>query len=306
MEKDNRKIICLCGPTAVGKTAVALELAQELPVALINADSRQLYIELHIGTAKPTQDELKGIPCHLIDCASIEKPWSVGTFIKEARVCIDRIFQQGKIPLIVGGTGMYVSALTKGLATIPAIAESVRTTLKEELDQKGLAFLYQDLQACDPLSATHLNENDRQRILRALEVFRQTGKSIRDFWQQDETQQAYKNLTIVLNKDRDVIYEQINTRVAEMIKKGLRAEALDLWKRFPQNELLAKTIGYSEWQKYGFEKESLVVQKIQQNTRNFAKRQLTWFRKDKDVTWLSLDKGENTINFVRNKLLLKC
>jgi tRNA dimethylallyltransferase len=305
MNKKDKKIICLCGPTAVGKTAVALELVQEFPVEMINADSRQFYKELHIGTAKPTQEELQDVPCHLIDCASIEDPWSVGTFVKEANLCIERVFQHGKIPLIVGGTGMYVQALTKGLATIPAISESVRTTLKEELNQKGLPFLYQSLQTCDPLSASHLNENDKQRILRALEVFRQTGKSIRDFWQQDEGRHAYDNLTIVLNKDREVVYEKINARVNDMIKKGLRQEAFDLWQRFPHNELLSKTIGYSEWQQYGFDEEPLVIQKIQQNTRNFAKRQLTWFRKDKEVTWFSLDKGECLVDFMRNKLSLK-
>lgn len=288
MKKTNPKLICIVGPTAVGKSALALNLAQKFGGEIINADSRQIYRELNIGTAKPKPDELSLVPHHLINCASITESWSVATFIRAAEKCIAEIQSRDAVPILVGGTGMYVKKLLFGLDEVPAVEESVRQILKSDLAEKGLEHLFDELKIVDSESAVRLSPNDTQRIMRALEVYRQTGKVLSSFWQSENVSSPYDYLKIGIQAERQELYSRIDARVVTMIKEGLKNEVVELVKQFENNDVLTKTIGYAEWLKLGFDDETKVVEEIQRNSRRFAKRQLTWFGNEKDVEWFEM------------------
>jgi tRNA dimethylallyltransferase len=279
------KLICIIGPTASGKTAAAIDLASKTNGEIVNADSRQFYQEMNIGTAKPSKDELAEIPHHLINVASIQEAWSAAKFVDHAKMAIADIASRGKQPILVGGTGLYVKSLLFGLDEIPQVEAAIRDQIKEDLVKLGLPALYQELQKVDVVSAQRLSENDSQRIMRALEVYRQTGNPIHSYWKQQKTP-TMPYLKIGFEVDRDVLYARINKRVIAMLDLGLQNEAQELFKNYPDNEVLLKTIGYAEWAKFGFDQVSKVCDHIQKNTRHFAKRQLTWFRNEDDVQWL--------------------
>lgn len=280
-------IVCIVGPTASGKTTLAIELAQKFNGEIVNADSRQIYRELNIGTAKPSKEEQQEVPHHLVDCASIVEPWSAGWYAREAGVVIAEIQKRKKLPVIVGGTGLYIKALLFGLDEVEAISDPVRSQLRQELETKGIASLYAELQRVDPVSADRLKPRDTQRILRALEVFRQTGRGINEFWKAETKQPRYSYAKLAVNVERKELYRRIDERVVEMFKEGLKEEAEHLIRKYPDNAVLKKTIGYAEWMEMGFDDERKVMAAIQKNTRNFAKRQLTWFRREKDVEWVT-------------------
>lgn len=279
-----KKLLVIVGPTASGKSKLALHLAKSKNAEIINADSRQFYKEMVIGTAKPTDEEQKKIPHHLLDVTSITKPWSVGDFVKHAQQKIQEIQNRGKVPILVGGTGLYTRSLLFGLAKIPIGDPELRLTFQKKLEEKGLPALYQELRQKDPIAAERLSPTDKQRILRALEVFAQTGQPIHEFWSK-EKKACYDYVKVGLQFERKDLYERINERVLQMILQGLKQEAQDLHQRFPQNPVLNATIGYQEWLQIGFDCEEEVIAKIQKNSRQFAKRQLTWFRHENDITW---------------------
>lgn len=284
------KSIFIVGPTATGKSDLAMQLAKSFDGEIINADSRQFYQELDIGTAKPSQKDLQTLPHHLIDCASIVEPWDVARFEKAANLAIQDCVNRGKLPIIVGGTGLYVRALIWGMDNIPKISEAVRENVRSDFEKLGLEKMYAKLKACDPISAERLEPNDTQRILRALEVFEQTQKPIHEFWQVKK-EPKLNALQIAFDYPRDELYARIDARVLKMIEMGLKKEVYDLNQNFPGNVVLNKTIGYQEWLQNGFEKEDLAVAEIQKNSRRFAKRQLTWFRKDEAVHWVKTRGG---------------
>jgi tRNA dimethylallyltransferase len=279
------KLVCFVGPTASGKSRLALELAQSFNAEIVNADSRQFYRELHIGTAKPEPQELGLIPHHLVNSASLESPWDVGDFIRHARLAIDDIVKRGKRVFVVGGTGLYVRHLLFGLAEIPAIPETLRQDLQLRFKKEGLPSLYQELAKRDPGGAERLKAGDTQRILRALEVVMHTGKPLTDFWPENKAP-LYESLQIAIHKERDALYRDIDARVVTMFERGLKKEAQTLFEAYPDNVILNKTIGYAEWAKLGFENDARVLEDIQKNSRHFAKRQLTWFRREMNVHWL--------------------
>jgi tRNA dimethylallyltransferase len=281
------KLLCILGPTASGKSSLAMQLAHAFNGELINADSRQFYRELEIGTAKPSRKERDEIPHHLIDCASIDAPWSVADFISAAREATREISARQKLPILVGGTGLYIRSFFEGLAKIPAITDEIRNDLRKELKTKGLPSLCDELQKCDPDSFARLKSNDTQRIIRALEVFRQTGKPIHSFWEGQDSLSEFDALKIGVSLTRETLYGRINERVKEMLSRGLKDEAKALWTRHPDNAILQKTIGYAEWAELGFD-DAAVLNAIQQNTRHFAKRQLTWFRKESGIEWVEI------------------
>ena len=303
MKNISEKIVCLVGPTAVGKTSLAIELARLVDGEIVNADSRQIYAELDIGSAKPTLDERDGVIHHLIDCAHLEDPWSVAQFIKAAQSVISDICSRGKVPLLVGGTGLYVKKLLFGLDDIPAVDPAVRAQLAKRLQNEGLPLLYRELESLDPVVSARLSENDTQRILRALEVYYQTGKSISFFWKSDEDQAKYTYLKLGLKLAREILYQNINVRVDQMIAKGLKEEAVALFDKFPKNDVLLKTIGYAEWSRFGFDDQARVIEEIKKNSRQFAKRQMTWFGNEDDVVWFeSGEKNElikNVMSFLK-------
>lgn len=278
-------LLCLVGPTASGKSELALKVARELGGEIINADSRQFYTELNIGTAKPTSEDLKSLTHHLVNCTSITEPWDTGCFVTAAQACIRDIHARSKRAIVVGGTGMYIRHLIYGLADIPDIDQTIRDHLQERLEKFGLSVLYDELQSRDPVSARRIEPHDRQRILRGLEVLEQTGRPIHTFWP-GENKPLFRHLKIGLDWRRSELYEKINTRVAGMLTSGLKTEAEALFTKFAPNTVLSKTIGYAEWEKLGFEDEARVTNEIQKNSRHFAKRQLTWFHHESDVKWI--------------------
>lgn len=292
------RIIVLVGPTASGKTDLSVEMAREFNGEIVNADSRQFYQELHIGTAKPSPEILKNTPHHLVDCASVVDSWTVAKFIEEADKAIQNILARGKVPIIVGGTGLYVRGLLFGIDGIPKINSSLKEKLQNELEQNGLAALYSELQKVDPEYADVLSPNDKQRILRALEVFRQTGKKIRDFW--NEVKKArYDYVKMGVDIEREELYGRINKRIDDMVKQGLKTEVLALHEKLPHNTVLEKTIGYAEWIRHAFKDELVIIDEIKKNSRHFAKRQFTWFRHEDDISWAT---PENILEVLRGKL----
>ena len=281
-----KKILCIVGPTASGKTDFALKLAVEKNGEIINADSRQFYREMFIGTAKPSPEQLNAIPHHLIDVATLAKPWSAGDFVRAAGVAIDDIIQRGKLPIVVGGTGLYVRSLLEGLDPIPETDPAVRAKLQMRLETEGLAVLFEELKTLDPEAHARLKSADTQRILRALEIILQTGQTQSSFWQQEKPASIYDAQIIGLKHPREVLYEKINARTCVMLASGLKSEAQKLWEQFPDNIVLSRTIGYAEWPECDWD-DTLAAELIARNTRHFAKRQMTWFGKHEKIEWIS-------------------
>lgn len=280
------KIICIVGPTATGKSELAVKLALKFNGEIINADSRQFYKEMKIGTAKPDNEMLGRVRHHLINCTSINQPWTVADFVKEAKESIDQIGAEGKLPIVAGGTGMYIKSLLFGLDEIPQVKKEIIKELSDKLEKKGLLYLYHQLKSVDPEAAKRISENDRQRILRALGIYKQTGRQIHHFWKRNNQTSKYDYIKIAASVKREVLYDRINHRVKEMFKTGLKQEFLTLKEKHTNNEVLQKTIGYAEWYDKGDESEECVLEAIQKNTRHFAKRQLTWFKNETDVVWV--------------------
>lgn len=281
-----KQLLVIVGPTASGKSALALALTNELGGEIINADSRQFYRELVIGTAKPSSDELTRVTHHLINCASIDDPWDAGLFVKNARASIEDVRARKKIPIVVGGTGMYLSHLIYGLAEVPKIPKVLREDLQSRLSTEGLTALHNELGHRDPEAARRLKAGDTQRILRHLEVILHTGKPLSTFWP-EKKMPLYDHTMIGLSPERSLLYRHIDERVLNMIKMGLEDEARRLWASHPENPVLKKTIGYAEWDKLKNADQARVISEIQINSRHFAKRQLTWFRREKDVSWIT-------------------
>jgi len=278
------KIVVVLGPTASGKSALALQLAKQFNGEIINSDSRQFYQEMNIGTAKPSEDERQQVPHHLVDCTSVQDPWDVARFVEQASLCVRDITARGRLPILVGGTGLYLRSLLVGMDSIPPIPDFVRAQIAQDTEQMGLSAMYARLQKLDPVGAARLQPKDSQRILRALEVVVHTQKPIHEYWQQKGSS-VFSALQLGLDWPRETLYQRIDERVDTMFADGLKAEVQSLVQRFPDNVVLKKTIGYQEWLQLGFKNDDLVKIEIQKHTRNFAKRQVTWFRKETEIVW---------------------
>lgn len=297
-----QKIVVLLGPTGVGKTALSLALAHRLHSGLINADSRQVYHELSIGTDRPSPERFVGIPHFLFGTVSINQEWNAATFQQHADAAIAELCRAGVLPLVVGGTGLYLRALLHGLFEGPKSDPGIRQALEQRIQLEGLGALYQELTEIDPETPSRLHPHDRIRIIRALEVYQLTGQSI--FKQQQAHGfgiERYDALKIGLTLPRGVLYQRINDRVLQMIESGLEDEVRGLFAQCAEHPLLMNAIGYKEWVPYlkGQTSREQVVARIQQNSRRFAKRQLTWFRREVGVKWFSTDEWDaiaRTIN----------
>lgn len=294
-----KKVVCIVGPTASGKSKLSEFLAENFPAEIINADSRQFYREFEIGTARPSLSASK-IPHHLVGVASLADSWDVGRFVKNAEAAIDDIASRGRLPLIVGGTGMYMKCLLFGLDHIPKITEKTKEDINKKLHAEGVEALYVELLRVDPQCAALLSRNDKQRVGRALGVYRETGQSITTFWSDEEKPARFAYLKIGLNLNRVDLYRRINARVDDMMARGLKEEVLNLHRQFAHSELLQKTIGYQEWIQLGFENDKKVVEHIKKNSRHFAKRQLTWFRHENDVHWYSPEQRQEILTRVKD------
>lgn len=285
------RCIILTGPTAVGKTRLSIRLAKALNGSIISADSMQVYRHMNIGTAKITQEEMQGIPHYLVDCIEPEAGFNVALFQEMANEAIVEIEVKGRLPIIVGGTGFYIQALLKQVDFSESEGESpLREKLLQDANTYGPEYLHHQLAACDPISADVIHPNNIKRVIRALEFFHQTGEPISlHNLRAQEKQSPFIYAYFVLNDARPRLYERIDRRVDQMIADGLEDEVRQLQSRGLTSEYISmKGLGYREWFPY-FEGECTkeeVIEAIKQNTRHFAKRQLTWFRREKDICWI--------------------
>lgn len=300
--QDPPPIILLAGPTAVGKTELALELALHLGAEIVNADSMQVYRYMDIGTAKPTPEQRALVAHHLLDVANPDEPIDAARYAELARPVIETLHARGKIPLIVGGTGLYMKVLTRGICTGAPGDQGLKAQLLHELDERGLAWLHEELVRVDPEAGRRIHPHDRQRILRALEVYRLTGSPLS--LRQSEhrfSQRIYRSIKIFLYRERNVLYEQINRRVRQMIDQGLLEEVRGLLERGYGPELKPmQSLGYKQMAAYlrGAHSGDFAVSEMQRATRQYAKRQLTWFRGDPEFRWFHAESRNEILEWI--------
>ena len=292
--KMNRKTcIIIAGPTAVGKTDFAIELAQHFSTQIISADSRQCYKELNIGVARPSAEELAAVHHYFIASHSIQQNFSAADYESYALKCVDKIFQQNDIAVMVGGTGLYIKAFCEGLDEIPPVEESIRQDILRAYDANGVSWLQASVQKEDPLYFEKGEIHNPQRLMRALEVKRGTGQSIIFFQSRQKKERPFNIMKLGLEIPRPVLYDRINTRVDRMMQDGLLNEVKMLQPYKSLNAL--QTVGYRELfdHQEGLLSLEKAVELIKQNSRHYAKRQLTWFKKDQDITWLNAGDKSN-------------
>lgn len=281
-----QKLIAITGPSASGKTKLAIELAKELDGEIISADSRQIYKELEIGSAKPTVEEREGIPHHLLDIVDLTQEYTVANFCDDAKTAIKNIEERGKTPIIAGGTGLYFRVLLQDF-DLPRVAPNPQ--LRSKLEQKSSDELYKMLTDLDQTSAEKIHPNNKVKIIRALEVCLTLGIPMSKAQGKKENNENI--IWCGLNaKDRDFLYERINKRVDIMMNSGLLEEAEKLFNKYPENKILLSTIGYQEFSPYLQNSANLedCILLLKQKTRRYAKRQISWFNANKDMNWFDI------------------
>lgn len=290
------KVVVICGPTASGKTALSIELAKRINGEIVSADSMQIYKDMDIGTAKPTIDEMKGIKHYLLDFVSPEERYSVAQYKQDAKISIKEIIAKGKTPIIVGGTGLYVDSLIYEIEyTDIKVDENYRKELEKIIEEKGLEELYKKAMEIDEVAMKKISPNDKKRIMRVLEIYKATGKTKTQ--QEKESRKKpveYDYRIFAINWDREILYERINERVDKMIEQGLIDEVKNILKKYDKFPTAMQGLGYKEVVDYinGIYTKEEMIEKIKMETRRYAKRQLTWFRKNKQTIWLD---GKNDL-----------
>lgn len=300
-----RNIVVIAGPTASGKTAVGVEIAKRLNGEIISADSMQIYRFMDIGSAKPTQLEKQGIPHHMIDIIYPDQEFSVALFRNMAKNLIDEIHERGNIPIIVGGTGLYINSLIYPYDFTDSTED---TRYREELtaiaNELGNEFVHNMLKSIDPESSVRIHPNNLRRVVRALEVYKNTGKTISEYQKQSrEREQEYNAAYIGLTMDRQLLYNRINSRVDKMFEAGLINEVKSLKEMgYTKNMISMQGIGYKEIFDYFDNKCTIEETKdiIKQSSRRYAKRQLTWFRRDEKIYWVEVDRFESFDDIIHN------
>lgn len=297
-----KTLIVIVGPTAIGKTALAIDLAKYFRTEIISADSRQFFKEMTIGTAKPSVEELAAARHHFINSHSIQNLFSTGDFETEAIHLMSGLFEKHRLLIMVGGSGLYVDAVCKGLDDLPEIDLAIRERLNEEFASQGIEKIRMQLQALDPEYFDKVDQSNPKRMIRGLEVVLSTGKKLSSFLTSKKKERPFNIIKIGLNTDRSILYDRINKRVDLMMEAGLLDEAKSLLSYRACNAL--NTVGYSELFDYLEHKTDLntAVSMIKQNTRRFAKRQLTWFRRDEATTWFEPTELEQVIQHIENQL----
>ncbi len=288
----NRVAIVLVGPTGAGKTALSVQLGGEIPVEIVSADSRQIYKYLNIGTAKPTDDILSKIPHHFVNMLEPDENYSAGQFGLQARVVIDEIFRRERIPLIVGGSGLYIKALLDGFFEEDVRDKQIRNSLEKRLEQEGSQSLYADLIKLDEAAAAKIHPKNSQRIIRALEVCLAADLKFSDLQKKKVPKLNFKVLKFGINKPRAQLYADINQRVDQMFNDGLLPEVSGVLEKGYKKDLNSlNSVGYKEAIECleGSIDFETCVKLIKQNSRRYAKRQLTWFRADGEIQWFMLD-----------------
>lgn len=294
-------LINIVGPTAIGKTALAIKVAQHFNTEIISADSRQFYKELSIGTAKPTEEELSQAPHHFIGNLSIHDEYNAGKFEKDAIALLDELFKKHSAIVMVGGSGMFTKAVIEGFDELPEKDQQLRDELQVELDNKGIGSLQERLKNLDAKYYEQVDINNPHRLMRAIEVCT-NGEQYSDLRTDNKKQRPFKVITIGLNMDRELLYKRINARVDLMMNSGLLKEVHSVYEHKHLNSL--NTVGYKELFDFIDGKCTLdeATDKIKQNTRRFAKRQLTWFRRDADTKWFEPTDAEAIINYIETNI----
>lgn len=275
----NKTLITLSGPTASGKTALSIRIAKALGAEIFSCDSRQFYKEMSIGTAVPSESELKEVPHHFIQHKSIQSPYSVGQFEKDAMDALTKYFEKQDFAVLVGGSGLYMHAVIEGIDKFPEVPEEIRTSLGERLETNGLEDLQNELQTLDPDHYQKMDTQNPSRVLRALGVSLAAGQPYSSFLGQEKTKRPFSELPLTVDIPRTILYDRINDRVDEMINAGLLQEVESL---YPYRDLNAlQTVGYQEIFDFFDQKIDLdeAIAKIKQHTRHYAKRQMTWIRR---------------------------
>ena len=293
MQKN--KVIVICGPTASGKTALSIELAKKINGEIVSCDSMQIYEDMNIGTAKPTLEEMQEIKHYLIGYVSPEKRYSVADYKKDAKKAIKEIIEKGKNPIVVGGTGLYIDSLIYEIEYQDIkLDEEYRKKLEEEVQEKGLETLYEKAKQIDAKAIEKISPTDKKRILRVLEIYHATGKTKTE--QEIESRKKeveYDYKVFALNWDREKLYERINKRVDIMFEQGLIQEVKNILNKYSKFPTAMQGLGYKEVVDYlnGIYTKEEMIEKIKMETRRYAKRQLTWFRKNKQTIWLNAEDG---------------
>lgn len=289
---SKRNIIVILGPTAVGKTDLALEISKFLDVEILSADSRQLYKYLDIGTAKPSEEMLRKVPHHFINILKPDQDYSAGRFGEEGRKKIEEIFERNKTPLVVGGSGLYIKALLEGFFEGEIRNDRIRKSLQVRLKREGPLTLYRELSAVDPKISQKLHPHNGKQIIRALEVYMSTGERLSDLQKNKLPAPHFNSLKFGLMQERSILYERINQRVEKMFQNGLVGEVTNILEMGYDESLNSlNTVGYAEVIQYlnGNLDYKSCVEKIKQNSRHYAKRQSTWFRADKEIHWFNIE-----------------
>ena len=288
---SSARIPLLAGPTAVGKSSLAVAWAERKSGEVVSCDSRQLYAEMEVGTAKPTDADLKRVRHHFVGEASVSDPWTAGRFARAAETRLTEILARGRRPIVVGGSTLYIQALVDGLADIPPTDPGVRQALNDKLAQVGARVMYEALLRVDPSFAATLDETKSQRILRGLEVYASTGRALSSYFE-EATPPSHQFCVVVLNMDRETLYARIDARVDRMMADGLLAEVHSLMDAgFDPNQNPLRTIGYAELAPclLGERRVPEAVALIKRNSRRYAKRQLTWLRGRDYAHWMDVE-----------------
>ena len=300
---EKHKVIVICGPTASGKTALSIELAKKINGEIVSADSMQIYKDMNIGTAKPTKEEMGEIQHYLLDFVSPEERYSVAQYKQDAKKAIKEIIEKGKTPIIVGGTGLYVDILIYEIEYNDIkLDEEYRKKLEKIVEEQGLEELYKKAVEIDPEAMKKISLNDKKRIMRVLEIYHSTGKTKTE--QEKESRKnpvEYDYRVFAINWDREILYERINKRVDIMVDQGLIEEVKEILNKYDTFPTAMQGLGYKEVVDYlnGTYTKEEMIEKIKLETRRYAKRQLTWFRKNKQTIWLDgTNDIQNNINII--------
>lgn len=291
-------LIVITGPTAVGKTQLTLELAKHYGIPVINADSRQIYKELKIGTASPTEEQLKQVRHYFVGSKSINEYYNASMYEQEVMQLLESLFTTSPVQMLSGGSMMYIDAVCNGIDDIPTIREDIRIEMKRRYQEEGLEALCEDLKKLDPEHYETVDRQNYRRVIHALEICYQTGKTYTSFRKQTKKERPFKIVKIGLNRNREELYKRINQRVDDMMAQGLLDEARAMT---PYREVNAlNTVGYKELFDYMDERWSLeeAVERIKGNTRRYARKQLTWYKRDENIRWFHPDQQQEILNYI--------
>ena len=297
-----RYLVVIVGPTASGKTSLAIDVARYFDTEIISADSRQLYKEMQIGTAKPSAEELALVPHHFVNRIAITEDYSAGKFADEVVPLLDQLFQQHQVVVMAGGSGLYVNAVLDGFDELPKTLPGLREKLEERLEKVGIESLQQELKELDPVYYGQIDLQNPHRVIRALEVCISSGKPFSSLRYGGSVHRNFTAIKVGMKWDREALYQRINQRVDRMIEDGLLDEARLLHTQRGLNAL--ETVGYKELFDHLEGKIDLetAVELIKRNTRRYAKRQLTWWRKDEEIRWFEQEEAEMVVNYIESSI----